>query len=231
MAIFNVGNRIIEPGTWPWGYSGAKGLVWDSFVRDGSIEALYLLNGDIKDETGEHSGELHGLYFEIDGKGQCLVADNSDGWADLFVADYSQPFSVSLWGQGAFNLTNERFGAVYGTMNISNSGILMRRKNNIESGASGIAFEYDFLAGFLNFRHILVACEYPELNVYLDGAPFYGTMNFPVAPSEKSTGLFDISRKDLSASKNYTGKINEVAFFNRKLSDGEALKIFAAGRG
>jgi hypothetical protein len=56
-------------------------------------------------------------------------------------------------------------------------------------------------------------------------------MNFPVAPSEKSTGLFGINYKDTSTSQNYTGKINEVAFFNRKLSDGEALKIFAAGRG
>jgi hypothetical protein len=26
MAIFNVGNRIIEPGTWPWGYDGCKEL-------------------------------------------------------------------------------------------------------------------------------------------------------------------------------------------------------------
>jgi hypothetical protein len=40
MAIFNVGNRIIEPGTWPWGFPGAKR---DTFFSPG--EKALMFNG------------------------------------------------------------------------------------------------------------------------------------------------------------------------------------------
>jgi hypothetical protein len=40
MAIFNVGNRIIEPGTWPWGYAESKSTMKTYYASDPLVEGV-----------------------------------------------------------------------------------------------------------------------------------------------------------------------------------------------
>jgi hypothetical protein len=75
MAIFNVGNRIIEPGTWPWGYDYVSaddfwqyGLFFDGMARYVQVPALPALSNQYTLEIWFTVSEAANEYPQLLGK-------------------------------------------------------------------------------------------------------------------------------------------------------------------
>lgn len=161
---------------------------------DNSGIALYKLDGNANDESGNYNGTEEGTVTYGSAKfGQGLYERDMSRENGIKTAnfDFNVPITVSVWLVGNNpNVTNGQNNNSYPTFNLSNYEFSMRRYNSTESGASDYSIRIPLDVNTIYWTHFVIIIDYPNVNVYanckLVGS---GTMAFNVGASNYPLSL------------------------------------------
>ena len=194
--------------------------------RDGSGKALYRLEGNALDESGNYNGTATSVTYGVGRFGRCGVF-NGSAYYTLSMAT-SNNFSISSWIKTTAD--SRLFG-------FDNSSGRLGATCVIYSAAKYIAFVCTDAGGIYilncstptipsmdsNFHHVV--CTFDGINgkVYFDGALVHtATSTLSVLPTQTTSYL----GRGGFTSGFFNGSIDQTRYFNRALTAGEVSTLY-----
>jgi len=241
-ALYNSGvSKIAESKNLPAGSSLNSGLVghWTFDGRD-------ITNGRINDVSGNgNHGNASGIATSTFYRpGKIGQAGNFDGVDDMVSIndgsslDLTDQFTISLWGYQKSYIAGAGLVTKYHGSNELRSYMLYTANTNeinVLLSSDGATREEDGSSGDCGFRvnnewtHITVTYINSGINYYRNGA-LCNTDETAIASLHNSTEPVLIGREEGSGSLVFfNGLLDDVRIYNRALSAGEVLQLYALG--
>ena len=211
---------------------------------DSSGVALWQLDGNGDDVGGSHSGTATNVVWSTTAKFGANSGDfgtNSGTIAVSGTPKNSYPFTVSLWAQSNVDwdavgngTMNECFNA-----NISNQRVSMGFVEN-SGWINGITLMYggtSHYAGWVDFMKYGGSTKWHHIVWSVEGSNNSGHQvwvnGHPVFIRDESGGHGGSAGWNIGSnsagSEHWDGRIDQVRFFNRKITDDEALALYREG--
>ena len=215
-----------------------------SYVPTNGLVGYWGFTGNANDSSGNgHNGTVNGASLTTDRFGNANSAYSFNGTSNSISVPAStaftqNPISYSFWfnkvGSGNPCGSNEVAQAIFSTGSYSQSRdvVLQQGGTNIgilRSIPSGCANEFMQSTNYtLNtWNHAVVTYEANLVKVYLNGVYIGSTPVTCANTTANTTCYIGASNPSIWACINYfNGKIDDLAIYNRVLSDGEATTLY-----
>ena len=192
---------------------------------DGGGVALYQLNGDATDESGNYNGTATNVTYGTGQFGQAGVFNGSSSYvlASSFMPTGSNPRSASAWVKTT--ISNANMTILMSGSGSNNNYFIFR----IINGNLGVAFyanDHDFTATGLtdgNWHHVATTYDGSLAKVYLDGN-LIGTGSAGAVSTNSSN--FAIGAYNTGVDALFNGSIDQVRIFNRALRPYEVEALY-----
>ena len=206
------------------------------------LVAYYPFNGNANDESGNgNGGTVNGATLTTDRFGRNNRAYVFDGVNDTInfgnvVYTKNIPFSVSFWYNATTNyqgnLVTKYIGSSYNGFNVAldwrHSGALvtyyLRSRSNyvaIANQSDGLGADGPYPAAN-KWNHVVVIVSSMSMDMYLNGSKIVSAnwVGIPGSTTENT---------DLTLGQLYQGKLDDLLFYNRVLTEQEVQELFHEG--
>lgn len=214
-----------------------------------SLIASYYLNGDVVDDVGAYDGTLNGAEITTDRFSSTQSAYRFDGDGDYLNLgpDFTAAFdslSISIWiypftssepsdtlsideAQNQYFLSSGGVGQSAGVYGIWNRGSILVGQSLASSHST---HEYHSFLDDSLWHHIVMNFDAvsEEADIYINGDLAF-TLDYVAEVSSTATDSLFLGKPNFMGSNGFWGKIDDVKFYNRKLSALDIDNLYKEG--
>ena len=223
--------------------TSAEVLVSDSLL------ASYDLNGNVLDATGTHHGTVYGAEYTTDRFSSTVSAfrfDGNDDYIDLGsdFTDTVDSLGVSLWlypfttcepsdtlsidvAEDQYFLSSGGKFESAGVYAIWNKGALLVGQSLADRHSS---HEYHAFLDDGQWHHVYMFFDAAEevITVHVNGIHMF-SLDYVSGSSSTASDLLYIGKPNFIGSEGFHGKVDDIKFYNRKLSDTAISELYQEG--
>ena len=214
-------------------YLQVTNIVDDVDPFDGNGVALYQLNGDATDESGNYDGVVTGtLSYETGVFGQAGVFNGSNTGIQTGVQQGTNPFTWSAWLKPDNITSNQYAMSVYNPAAGANSCqfyLLVQGGNFKIGGYNGAEYIFTSPATIGTWAHLVLTYDGTGIVGYLNGAALGGKMTIPtpiLATQQTLLGGTQGAGNNVPSQAWYDGSIDQVRIFNEALTPLEVQYLY-----
>ena len=210
------------------------GLTDEHVSHPGGMVGYFPFNGNANDESGSgHDGTVHGATLTADRFGNADSAFSFDGLDDYVELPDAPDLSSQVYTVEArikYSEAPAYFGTIVvkGRTHNENYGLFVDKFGKVRwQFTSGGSYVYLDSNGAINddqFHHVVGTYDGTELKIYIDG--YLNSMSAETRVPDVNNSSLRIGMRNDNGEIPFLGIMDEVAYYDRALSEFEILQLF-----